>query len=145
MAVECPYRVVLADDHAMFRHALKRILAEKDDLEVVGEAGDGLELLALLNLIPSVPHMAIVDISMPNLGGIEVTTRIKGAYPGIKVLILTVHGDKEYVLGAMSAGAEGYLLKKDADRELFPAIEQIRQGGVYVSPVLLQCGKRLTT
>ena len=139
MSIESTYRVVLADDHAMFRHGLKRILVEKDDLEVVGEAGDGLELLTFLSLINTAPHLAIVDISMPILGGIEVTSRIKSAYPGMKVLILSVHGEKEYVRGALSAGADGYMLKKDADSELFSAIEKIRQGGVYISPLLPEC------
>jgi len=137
MPVECPYRVVLADDHAVFRHGLKRFLLEKRGLEIVGEAGDGLELFTFLKLITSVPNMAIVDLSMPNLGGIEATSRIKSEHPGVKVLILSVHEEKEYVSRAMSAGADGYLLKKDADRDLFPAIEKIRQGGIYLSPDLL--------
>jgi DNA-binding NarL/FixJ family response regulator len=145
MPIESPYRVVLADDHAMFRRSLKRNLLEHRELEVVGEAGDGLELLTLLSLITSVPHMAIVDLSMPVLGGIEVTSRIKSAYTVMKVLILSVHGEKEYVRGALSAGADGYLLKKDADRELFPAIEKIRLGGIYLSPILPEGEERPTT
>jgi DNA-binding NarL/FixJ family response regulator len=80
--------------------------------------------------------MAIVDITMPNLGGIEATRRIKMTYPEVKVLILTIHKEQEYLDQAFSAGAEGYLLKEDANTELFSAIETIRQGGIYVSPLL---------
>ena len=138
MPTECPYRVVLADDHAMFRNHLRRILVEKSDLEVVGEAGDGIELLEFLNLIESAPQMAIIDISMPNLGGIEATSKIKSIYPDMKVLILSMHREKEYVRGALSAGADGYLLKEDANAELFSAIEKIRRGGVYISPLLTE-------
>ena len=136
MPIQCPYCVVLADDHAMFRNDLRKILAERGDLEVVGEAGDGIELLEFLNLIESAPQMAIIDISMPNLGGIEATSKIKSTYPDMKVLILSMHREKEYVRGALSAGADGYLLKEDANAELFSAIEIIRRGGVYISPLL---------
>ena len=128
------YRVVLADDHAMFRQGIKRILKEAKNLEVVGEAGDGLELLRISR--ETNPDMVIMDISMPNLRGLEATQEIKAVFPHVKVLILTMHRDKEYVYGAIGAGAEGYLLKEDADTELFFAIEKIRKGGRYVSPIL---------
>jgi DNA-binding NarL/FixJ family response regulator len=136
MLMRCPYHVVLADDYAVFRHALKRLLLEKSDLEVVGETGDGLELLEFLSLLPSAPDLAIVDICMPNLGGIEATSRIRSTYPDMKVLILSMHREKQYVHAAMSAGADGYLLKENAGTELLPAIERIRQGRVYFSPHL---------
>jgi DNA-binding NarL/FixJ family response regulator len=131
-----PYRILLADDHEVLRQSLKNVLAGSGDLEVVGEASDGLELLNLLKLSTLTPQMAIVDITMPNLGGIETTRRIKMTYPEVKVLILTIHKDQEYLDQAFSAGAEGYLLKEDANTELFLAIETIRQGKVYVSPLL---------
>jgi DNA-binding NarL/FixJ family response regulator len=133
-----PYRVVLADDHAMFRNHLRRILVERGDLEVIAEACDGIELLEFLNLNESAPQMAIIDISMPNLGGIEATSKIKSTYPNMKVLILSMHREKEYVRGALSAGADGYLLKEDANAELFSAIEKIRRGRVYISPLLIE-------
>jgi len=129
-----PYRVVLADDHAMFRQGVKRILEDADNIEVVGEASDGLELLDVSK--GTTPDMVILDISMPNLRGLEATREIKTLFPNVKVLILTMHRDKEYVYGAISAGAEGYLLKEDADTELFIAVEKIRQGGRYISPIL---------
>jgi len=126
----------LADDHKVLRQSLKNILVGSGDLEIVGEAADGLELLNLLKMSKLTPHMAIVDITMPNLGGIEATRRIKMAYPGVKVLILTIHKEQEYLDQAFSAGAEGYLLKENVNAELFSAIETIRKGGIYVSPLL---------
>lgn len=128
------YRLVLADDHALFRKGLRKILEEADDLEVIGEASDGLELLHLLKNMT--PDMVILDISMPNLRGIEAIYEIKKMHPGTKVLMLTMHKDKEYLYQAISAGADGYFLKKDADAELFSAIEKIRKGSIYVSPSL---------
>jgi len=130
-----PYRIVLADDHVMFRQGIKNILERDKRLEVIGEAGDGLKLLELLN--KATPDMIILDISMPNLRGIEATREIKMILPEVKVLILSMHKDKEFVYSAISAGAEGYLLKEDADTELFAAIEKIRQDGRYISPLLL--------
>lgn len=116
------------------RQGLKRILEGAKDLEVVGEAGDGLELLDLLN--HSNADMVILDVSMPRLRGIEAIHEIKTMRPGVSILMLTMHKDKEYLYLALSAGAKGYLLKEDADRDLFSAIEKIRQGKTYVSPNL---------
>ncbi len=129
-----PYRIVLADDHVMFRQGIKNILEKDRGLEVIGEAGDGLKLIELLKKVT--PDMVILDVSMPNLRGLEATREIKMILPDVKVLILSMHKDKEYVYSAVSAGAEGYLLKEDADTELFAAIEKIRQEGRYISPLL---------
>ena len=128
------YRIVIADDHVLFRQGIKKVLEEMDDIEIVGEANDGLELLNLLKKLT--PHMVILDISMPNLRGIEATHEIKGINPAIKVLILTMHKSKDYLYHAISAGAEGYVLKEDADTDLFSAIERIRKGKTYISPIL---------
>lgn len=128
-----PYQIVLADDHVLLRRGLKRLIEEMGDLDVVGEASDGLELLDLLKKIT--PHMVILDISMPNLGGIEAARVIKMTYPQIKILFLSMHKIHEYLDHAMAAGAEGYLVKEDADTELFSAIETIRQGGIFISPL----------
>ena len=128
------YRVVIADDHVMFRQGLKRILQEMDDMEVVGEAGDGLELLALLKKI--VPDMVILDISMPKLRGIEAIREIRMVHPEVKVLMLTMHKDRDFLQQAIAAGANGYLLKEDAEQEVFSAIETIRAKKMYVSPLL---------
>lgn len=129
-----PFRIVVADDHMLVRQGLKRILEEMADLEVVGEAGDGLELLRLLQKIAA--QMILLDISMPNLRGIEAIREIKALRPEIKILILTMHKDKEYLYQAISAGANGYLLKEDADTELSTAIETIRREKLYISPLL---------
>jgi DNA-binding NarL/FixJ family response regulator len=123
------YRIVLADDHELFRQGLRKILDGISDLEVVGEAADGLELLNLLDHVK--PHMAILDISMPRLRGIEAAIEIERKHPELKVLILTIHKDDAYRRRALSAGAEGYVLKENIDKELIPAISMIRQGRVY--------------
>ncbi len=129
-----PYSILLADDHAMFRRAVRKIIESIADAEVVGEASDGLELLGLLKKLS--PQLVILDISMPNLRGLEATWEIKNINPAVKVLILSMHKDNEYVDYAFSAGAEGYLLKDDADSELLLAIDTLRKGGTYISPLL---------
>ena len=128
------YRIVLADDHTLFRKGLRRTIEEIQDVEVIGEAGDGVELLNLLKKLT--PHLVVLDISMPNLRGIEAIREIKRVHPEVKVLILTMHKDKEYLYQSIAAGADGYFLKKDTDSEFFSAIEKIRQGRIYVSPHL---------
>ncbi len=128
------YEIVLADDHKMFRQGVKKIIDETDDLKVVGEVGDGLELLELLK--STSPQMVILDVSMPKMRGVEATREIKMMDPRIKILILTMHRNKELLYHCFSAGAEGYLLKEDTDTELFSAIDAIRQGRSYVSPIL---------
>lgn len=129
-----PYRVVLADDHNLVRSGLRKILEEKADLEVASEVGDGLELLSALKKIN--PDLIILDVSMPNLRGIEAIPEIRHVRPAVKVLMLTMHREEEYLYQAISAGADGYLLKDDAERELFSAIDNIRSGKIYISPGL---------
>ena len=128
------YRVVLADDHALFRSGVKRILEEMPGVEVIGEAADGLELLAFLKEVT--PDLVILDISMPNLRGLEAIREIKASHPGVKVLMLTMHKDEEYLSYALSAGAAGFLLKQDADPELLEALATIRRGKTYLSPAI---------
>lgn len=128
------YRIFLADDHPLLRQGLRKIIQENDALKVVGEAGDGMELLKLLTTIK--PDMVIVDVSMPKLRGIEAIPKIKSMLPQVKILVLTMHGDKEYLTQSIAAGADGYLLKEDADSELFNAIKTLRQNKMYVSPLL---------
>ena len=128
------YLILLVDDHILFRQGLKRLIEDISGLEVIGEAGDGLELLSLLNSLT--PDMIILDISMPNLRGIEAISRIKTKFPEVKVLILSMH--REYLHQALAAGADGYLLKEDAERVLLAAIEKIRQGKAYISPRLAE-------
>lgn len=128
------YNIVLAEDHILVREGIKKIIEGFPGLKVVGEVGDGSELLELLKRLTV--DMAIIDITMPSLPGIEATREIKKAYPGVKVLILTMHKKKEYLNNAIAAGIDGYLLKEDAPKELLNAIDKIRQGMIYVSPLL---------
>jgi DNA-binding NarL/FixJ family response regulator len=129
-----PLSILLADDHVMFRRGVRRILQGIDQVEVLGEASDGFELLELLKKTD--PDLVILDISMPNLRGLEAAREIKVINPKVKVLILTMHKDREYLYQAFTAGAEGYLLKEDADSELLAAIATLRRGGTYISPLL---------
>jgi len=131
-----PYRIVLADDHVLVRQGIRKIIQENREMQVIGEEGDGLELLDILK--KTHPDLVIVDISMPRLQGLEATKRIKRVCPGIKVLILTMHRSKEYLRQALENGADGYLLKEDADLALFSAIDAVRQGQVFISPLLAE-------
>lgn len=130
-----PYRLILADDHVIFRQGIKGLLSEKPGLEVVGEANNGLELLNLFHKGLR-PDMVILDISMPDLRGIEAAEEIKSICPDVKILILTMHKSKEYLYHSISSGAHGYMLKEDSDVELFTAIETIRKGDIFVSRLL---------
>jgi DNA-binding NarL/FixJ family response regulator len=127
-----PYHIILADDHAIIRRGIRKILEEEKGLEVIAEVGDGLELLNALKR--KNPDMVIVDISMPKIRGIEAAIEMKDRYPRLKVLILSMHKSKEYLIQAISAGVDGYLLKEDTDDELFTAIDTVRNGGIYLSP-----------
>jgi len=124
-------RLVLADDHALFREGLKKILEERTDLKVVGEASDGGELLDLLKRFT--PDLILLDICMPNLRGIDVIPEIKKIQPKAKILILTMFREREFVYQSIAMGANGYFLKKDAGPELFSAIDEVRRGKTYVS------------
>ncbi len=129
-------KIILADDHVLIRQGLKMLIEENKSLLVVGEAGNGLELLDLLDHI--VPDLVILDISMPQLRGIEVINEVKRICPNAKVLMITMHKNEQYFLCAMSAGADGYLLKEDSDSELLSAIDIIMHGEMYISPHLAE-------
>ncbi len=129
-----PYRIVLADEHILFRQGMKRIIDEMPETRVVGEANDGQEVIELVKKL--LPDLAILDISMPKLSGIEACRQIRHLFPNVKILMLTMHKDREYLYHAISAGAQGYLLKEDSDEELFAAIGTIRKGAIYVTKAL---------
>ena len=131
-----PYAILLVDDHVIVREGIKRMIEESPDLKVVGEAGNGIDLLRQLKT--SRVDMVVLDISMPNLGGIEAAKEIKKTHPHVKVLILTMHKSKELLNHAISNGADGYMLKEESEKELYFAIDKIRQGGVYISPHLAE-------
>ncbi len=127
--------IILAEDHVLVRQGLKRIIEEDPNLQVVHEAGDGVELLGLLE--DSTPDIVILDISMPRLQGLEAAKIIKQRYPIIKILILTMHREKNYFYKAQEIGVNGYVLKEEADSDLNSAINTILQGSTYVSPLLM--------
>ncbi len=129
-----PYLIAIADDHVLFREGIKRIIQEIPRLAISGEAADGIDLLQLLE--EATPDMVILDITMPRLQGLEAVKIIKGLYPEIKILILTMHKEKDYLYRAMNNGADGYLLKEDAHDVLLTAIDTIRQGKTFISPLL---------
>ena len=129
-----PYTIVLADDHVLFRQGVKKIIEEVDGLQVVGEANDGLELLNLLKT--QTPALVILDISMPNLRGLEAAREIRGLYPQVKVLLLTMHKKKDFLQQGLEAGVDGFLVKEDADADLLQAVQTIRSGGKFFSPLL---------
>jgi DNA-binding NarL/FixJ family response regulator len=127
-----PNQIVLADDHILFRRGVKKIIEEVDGLQVVGEADDGLELLKLLK--ETRPDLVILDIAMPNLRGLEAAREIKGLYPEVKVLLLTMHKKKIFLQQGLEAGVDGFLVKEIADTELVQAIQAIREGQKFFSP-----------
>ena len=129
-----PYRILLADDHSLLREAIKKSIEKAPGLKVVGEARDGLELMQILSR--TTPDLIILDISMPNLPGLDAAKLIKARNPDIKILILTMHKLGEFLRRALALGIEGYLLKENALGDLVTAIETIRRGKIYISSLL---------
>ncbi len=127
-------RVLLADDHTLVRAGLRKLLESIPDMEVVGEAGDGLELLELVEKLQ--PQMVLMDIAMPGLNGLDATGRLVKTWPGIRVLILSMHQSAEYVRQALRQGAAAYLLKDSAPLELELAIKAVLKGETYLSPAV---------
>ena len=133
--------ILLVDDHPIVRKGLRALVAEQVDMEVIGEAGDGRN--ALLQAKDLEPDVMILDITLPDLNGIQVMERIKQLCPRTKVLILTVHEASGYLRQLFQTGAAGYLLKKTAGEELAHAIRVVASGGAYLDPTL--AGKIVTT
>ena len=129
-------RVLVCDDHQLFREGVKSILNAQPTLEVVGEASDGKEAVDMALKLD--PDVVLMDISMPVLRGFEATRRLKRARPCIKVLILTVYGDEDLVTRCLDAGAAGYILKDTPPVQLVYAIEAVNQGQQYLSPSVLK-------
>lgn len=124
-------RIVLADDHQMFRQGL-RVLLEQAGYEVVGEASDGLELIRLVRELS--PSLAILDIGMPQLNGIDAAREIAKRFPETNVMLLTMFEDEMYVLEALKVGVRGYVLKAQASADLINAVQEVLNGSVYLSP-----------
>lgn len=125
-------RVLLADDHPTFREGLARLLTEEGDVEVIAQAGDGEEAVKLASGL--LPDVAIIDVAMPRLNGIEATRQIKATCPATAILIVSAYGYESYVLGAIEAGASGYLLKNVRVRELVAAIRALHAGETVLDP-----------
>jgi len=125
-------RVLLADDHAIVREGVKMILTAEPDIEVVGEAEDGRQAVELAKKLR--PDVAVLDISMPGINGIEATRQIKAALPDIHTLALTMHSDDTYVFQLLKAGASGYVLKRAAATDLVQAIRAARRGEAFLYP-----------
>ena len=128
-------RVVLADNHVLLRQCLKSLL-EREGIPVVGEASDGQELVALTGRMH--PDVAIVDISMPFMNGVDAARELRRASPTTKTILLTRHDEDQFVTEALRAGARGYVLKNQAANDLIYAIRQVCRGGFYLSPALSQ-------
>jgi len=125
-------RVILADDHAIVREGVKRILAGESDIEVVGEAADGAEALVLAERLH--PDVAVLDISMPRVDGIEATRRIRDALPDTHTIALTMHAEDSYVFQLLKAGSSGCVLKHDAAPDLIEAIRAAARGEAFLYP-----------
>jgi DNA-binding NarL/FixJ family response regulator len=125
-------RVVLADDHALVRAGIRALLERIDTVDVVGEAGDGLQALALIGQLQ--PDVVLLDLTMPGLSGFEVLKETSEQFPDVNMIVLSVHDSEEYALHALRSGAVGYLPKSAASAELKMAIEQVVRGKKYISP-----------
>lgn len=127
-------RILLADDHTIIRSGLRLLLEQQPDFKVVAEANDGREALQLA--AKHHPDVAILDIGMPQLNGIEATRQIVSQSPGIYVVILSMHADEGYVLRALKAGARAYILKNSAEADLIRAVRSVAEGKSFFSPVI---------
>lgn len=125
-------RILLIDDHAVLRSGLRLLLQTQPDLEVVGEAADAAQ--GLLEIRRLHPDLVLLDLSLPGLGGLELLKQAMAEQPWLKVLVLTMHDDPEFVRAAMTAGARGYVLKRAADTELLNAVRLVGRGETYVYP-----------
>lgn len=125
-------RIVIADDHQLLREGVKRIINMEKDLEVVGECGDGIQVIELCNTLH--PDVVLMDINMPIENGVAATERLKSIFPEIKVVILSIHDDESYVFETLRKGASGYLLKDMEAESLINAIRSVVAGHAYIHP-----------
>jgi two-component system response regulator NreC len=127
-------RLLIADDHAVIRAGLRLLLERQADFTVLGEASDGREAVAQAHALK--PDVAVLDLAMPNLNGIEATRQICGGLPNVSVVVLSMHSDEEYVLRALKAGARAYVLKESAESDLISAIRAVHLGKSFFSPAV---------
>ena len=128
----CPIRITLTDDHPLVLAGMKALLQHLDDMEIVGEATDGRAALEII--LQTKPDIAILDISLPGISGLEVARAVSTQLPQVRLLALTVHEDHAYVQPMLQAGARGYLFKRSAADELERAVRAIAGGGLYLDP-----------
>ncbi len=131
-----PYKILLADDHVLFREAIKKSLMEISGFKVVGEVSDGSELFEAVKRLK--PQMVLLDLSMPHLSGLEAAVNVKRLYPELKILVLTMYKSKDHLSRAFESKVDGYLLKEDAFSDLLTAIKTIRDGRMYISSLVTQ-------
>ncbi len=127
-------RLIVADDHAIVREGIRRLLQAEPDIEVVGEAGDGVAAVELAQSLK--PDVVCLDVSMPRMNGVEATRRIRAALPSIGVVILTMHEDEDYVFELVKAGASGYVLKRASARDLVDAVHAVAGGHTFLHPMI---------
>lgn len=125
-------RVVIADDHGIVRSGIRLLLEGEGDIEVIGEAADGIEARNLV--VRKKPDLAILDVKMPKLTGLQATREIKEQAPEVSVLILSMHDDERYLFEALKAGASGYVLKRQADEDLLDAVRAVERGEPFLTP-----------
>ena len=130
-----PIRVIIADDHTLMRQGIMQLLGFDEDIEIVGQAQDGVDCLSVINRIKA--DVLLLDINMPKKNGIEVLKQIKKKKKPMKVLILTIHNETEYLIKAVDIGADGYILKDSGFDELKRAIHAVNQGELYIQPSLI--------
>jgi two-component system, NarL family, response regulator NreC len=127
-------RLALADDHTIMRSGLRLLLERESEFSIVGEAGDGREVIEIVEA--QSPNIVIMDVAMPNLNGIEAARRITSSHPRTAIIILSMHSDESYVLRALNAGARGYLLKDSAESDLISAVRAVSEGKAFFSPAI---------
>jgi len=133
--------ILLADDHEIFRHGLKMLLDSQPDFQVVGQAANGLEAVALAERLR--PDVLIVDLIMPGLNGIEVTSQIKERLPGCRVVVLSLYDEERYVVSALQNGADGFVLKDTNTPDLLQAVRMAMVGQCFLSPSLIKRASRV--
>jgi DNA-binding NarL/FixJ family response regulator len=136
MNMSSAIRILIADDHGIVRQGLRSVLSRDPNFEIVGEAADGRETVALAGKLS--PHVVIVDIAMPELNGIEAASQIGKDHPEIRIIILSMHSDETYVIRALNAGAKGYLLKDSAEVDVVRAVHAVYRGKPFFSPEIAQ-------
>lgn len=136
MSLPYPIRIALVDDHSLVREGIRALLAVMESLEVVGEAESGVQALEMVG--QTLPDLLLVDIGLKDMNGLELTRALRQQYPSIKILILSMYDNQEYVSESLRSGASGYVLKNAPSREIIAAIEAIASGGTFYSAEIAQ-------